>query len=69
MKAFLLAVFGAFAIAAVSYGVLSQVQEESWRAFSTESVRVGDPGSGAHHQESEASPASQQSPQAANARE
>lgn len=43
MKAFLLAVVGAFAIAAISFGVMSQVQEDSWRAFTTESVRVGDP--------------------------
>ncbi|MFN3888854.1 MAG: hypothetical protein ACK4MV_00545 [Beijerinckiaceae bacterium] len=44
MKAFLLAVVGAFAIAALSFLALSQVQESSWTKFSTESVRLGEHG-------------------------
>ena len=44
MKAFLLAVLGALAVAALSGVILSMVQKESYVAFSTESTRVGEPG-------------------------
>ena len=44
MKAFLLALFGAFVVAALSSLALSQIQENAWTAFTTESARVGNPG-------------------------
>lgn len=44
MKAFLLAVLGAFIVAALSFLALSQIQENVWTAFTSESARVGNPG-------------------------
>jgi hypothetical protein len=44
MKAFLLAVVSAVAIAALSFGILTFVQKSSSSAFTTESVRVGEAG-------------------------
>jgi hypothetical protein len=45
MKAFLLAVVGAMAIAAGAFFTMSSTNEESWRVNTrAESVRVGEPG-------------------------
>ena len=44
MKVFLLAIVGALAVAALSGWLLSMAQTQSSAKFSTESVRLGEPG-------------------------